>query len=140
MKMPCTALACVAFALALPAHGQDKACPKGEAQRAEKAIERVVNWQQLHKAFQDYAHCDQGAIDDLYTDTMLRLMVEWRNVEGLAGPVQSDAKYKAFIQRHLLSPMAKPDHPSLYSRAKASCPAGLEAFCAELAELVKPIQ
>ena len=129
-----------ALALALPALAQDRPCPKNEAQRAEKAIERVVNWQQLHKAFQDYGHCDQGAIDDLFTDTMLRLMVEWRNVEGLAGPMQSDPRYKTFIQRHLLSPMAKPDHPSVYSRAKASCPAGLEAFCAEVAELVKTVQ
>lgn len=129
----------VALAFAIPAHAQDKPCPKPDAAKAEKALDRVVNWQQLHQAYRDFRHCDRGPLDELFTDTMLRLMVEWRNVEGLADPVQKDPEYKAFIHRHLLSPMAKPDHPSVYSRAKASCPAGLEAFCAELAELVKPL-
>ena len=131
-------LAAGALALACGAQAQ-KPCSDAEAKKGEKAVERVVNWQQLHKAWQDFGHCDSGAMDDLFTDTVLRLMVEWRNVEGLAEPAQKDPKYKAFIHRHVLSPMAKPDHPSLYSRAKASCPAGLEAFCAELAELVKPL-
>lgn len=138
MKILRIALAALALA-ALPALAQEKACPTAEAAKADKALERVVNWQQLHKAWQDFGHCDSGALDDLFTDTVLRLMVEWRNVEGLAEPMQKDAKYKAFVHRHVLSPMAKPDHPSLYSRAKASCPAGLDAFCAELAELVKPL-
>src|SRR5690606_26562391 len=110
-----------------------------DAAKAEKAFDRVSTWQQLHEAFRDHGHCDQGALEDLHTDTLLRLMVEWRNVEGLAEAMQKDAKYKAFIYRHVLRPMAKPDHPALYSRAKKSCPAGLDSFCAELAELVKPL-
>lgn len=133
------ALAACALVLACGAQAQSRPCGDAEAKKAEQAVERVVNWQQLHKAWQDFGHCDSGALDDVFTDAVLRLMVEWRNVEGLAGPAQQDPKYKAFIHRHVLSPMARPDHPSLYSRAKASCPTGLEAFCAELAELVKPL-
>lgn len=126
-------------ALALGASAQPP-CPQADAAKAQKAIDRVNGWEDLYRAFRDFGHCDDGETGELFTDAMLRLMVDWRDVEGLAGPMQKDAKYKAFIERHLLSSMAKPDHPSVYSRAKADCPAGQEAFCAGLAELVKPIQ
>ena len=133
------ALIALVSCLALGAQAQDKPCSKSDAQKAQKALDHVASWPQLHKAFRDFGHCDSGDLDDAFTDTMLRLMVEWRDVEGLAGPMAKDPQYKAFIERHLLSPMAKPDHPSVYSRAKASCPPGLDAFCAEIAALVKPL-
>src|SRR5690606_13284695 len=104
--MKILAIALIALATALPAHSQDKPCSKSDAAKAEKALDRVSTWQQLHEAFRDYGHCDQGALEDLHTDTLLRLMVEWRNVEGLAEAMQKDAKYKAFIYRHVLRPMA----------------------------------
>lgn len=128
-------LACAAL-LALPVHAQE--CAKADAAKAEKAIDLVVNYQQLRKAFQDYGHCDAGPVDELFTDAILRLMVEWKNVEVLAWDVQQDAKYKAFLHRHLMSPAAKADRELVYSRAKMSCPLAQDAFCNELVELIKP--
>jgi hypothetical protein len=126
-----------AFALG-PAHAQDKPCTRADAANAEKAIERVVGWGQLHKAWQDYRHCDTGLNEELFTDAVLRLVVEWREVEVVAESMGRDAKYKEFIHRHIGGLTAMGDRPSIYSRAKASCPAKLEAFCAELAEVAKP--
>jgi hypothetical protein len=115
----------------------DKPCTKADAAAAEKSIDRVSTWPQLHKAWQDYRHCDKNSIEELYTDALLRLMVDWKNVEALAGTMEKDAQYKEFVYAHLRSPAAKDDLDAVYSRAKASCPKGQEAFCAELAEAAK---
>lgn len=121
---------------AMAGEAQDKPCTKPEIAAAEKAIDRVSTWPQLQKAFRDFQRCDSGNVADLYTETILRLAVEWKNVEAFATEMQNP-DFKAFVQRHLKSPAAKDDLDSVYSRAKASCPPKNEAFCAELAEFVK---
>jgi hypothetical protein len=124
-------IACAAFA-AVPALAQKECGPA-----AEKAVDRVVNYPLLYKAYKDYGHCTQGPVQDYFTDAILRLMVEWKDVDTVSADVQRDPEYRKFIHRHLQSPLAKEDRESIYSRAKSSCPLTQGPFCAELIEVVK---
>jgi len=137
MRMRSRIALALAFAT-LPslAWSQDKPCSKPESARAEKAVERTNTWAQLHKAWQDYHHCDSGNVSALYTEAFVRLLVEWKDVDAIAASM-SDAPFKAFMEKHLTDPAAKDDLESIYSRAKSSCPAKNEAFCAQLADFVK---
>lgn len=126
---------CIALAMPAAALAQG-ACSKADATKAEKAIERVATWPQMTKAWQDFNRCDAGQVDELYTETLIRLIVDWKNVDAFEAAMK-DAGFKAFVHKHLGSPAAKDDLNSVYSRAKASCPAGREAFCAELADFAK---
>lgn len=120
------------------AHAADKPCTKTDAANAEKAIDRVLGWPQLQKAWQDYKHCDTGAVADLYTDALMRLMTDWKGMDALASSMQKDAQYKEFLYAHIKSPAAKDDYAMVYSRARTGCPKDLDEFCAELADTVKP--
>lgn len=135
MRIATVALAGL-LAAALPAHAQ-KECSKAEAAAAEKAVDRVTTYATLSKAWKDYRHCDKGAVEEGFTDAILRLMVEWKNVEAVALDMR-DPEYKKFIHSHLQSEAAKEDRESIYSRAKGSCPLTQGAFCAELMEVVRP--
>ena len=128
-------IACAALAAA-PALAQ-KECSKSDSAAAEKAVDRVVNPQGLYKAFKDYGHCDKPPVEDVFTDAILRLMVEWKDADTLATDAQRDAAYKQFLFNHVKSPAAKDDRESIYSRAKSNCPMTQGAFCAELIEIAK---
>jgi hypothetical protein len=123
-------IACAAL-VAVPALAQDKSCGP-----AEKAVDKVVNYPGLYKAFKDYGHC-KGPVEEVFTDAILRLMVEWKDVDTVAADAQRDPEYKKFLHRHLQSPAAKDDRDSVHSRAKSSCPMTQGPFCAELIEVVK---
>lgn len=123
--------------LASPPAFAQKACSKADAANAEKAVERVVNWESLYKTYTDYQHCDSGTTGDSYTDAVLRLMVEWKHVDTVAAQTTKDGDYKAWLVKHLQSPLAKDDRESVYSRAKKDCPPKQDAFCSDLAEAVK---
>ena len=138
MKMRIALAACLAC-ISLGTLAQDKPCNKAEAGRAEKAVDRVGNFAQMQKAWKDYRHCDTGTVSDLFTETFVRLLVDWKDVDG-AQACTKDADFKAFMEKHLQDPAAKDDLQTIYSRAKASCPANHEAFCTELIELVKAAQ
>jgi len=129
---------CAALAFASAAVAADKPCTKADAAAAEKALDRVVSWGQLNTAWRDFRHCDKDAIGELYTDALLRLIVQWKDIETAAAAMQKDAQYRDFVYAHLKTPAAKDDLEAVYSRTKSNCPAGLEAFCAELAGVVKP--
>lgn len=118
---------------------QDKPCSPADARAAEKVVDRVVNWDHLYRAFQEYRHCDKGPVEEIFTEALLRCIVEWKNVEGLARPMEKDKDYRDFVFRHLGSPAAKPDLEAVYSRAKMSCPKGLDPFCEQIAAAVKPL-
>ena len=127
----------------LPVAHAQKACTPADAAKAEKAVDQVVGWQQLHKAWKDWKHCDTGNVADIYTDAILRLMVEWKNVD-LLGEGMKDPEYKSFIQAHLRSPAAKDDRGSIMSRVSQSCPKGHGALCKDieaglLDEPLKPV-
>ena len=126
------------FAFASFAHAADKSCSKADAASAEKAIDKVVTWQQLHKAYEDYRHCDaEPAVADVFTDALLRLAVAWKGVTQLATAMKSDAQYRDFVYAHLKSDAAKDDREALYSRAKKDCPAAQDAWCDEMAGTIK---
>ena len=124
----------------LAAHAQ-KTCSPADMQKAQKAVDLVLTWQGLNKAWKDWRHCDTADVADTFTDAMLRLMVDWKNVEVLAEGMK-DPEYNAFILKHLASPAAKDDLPMIRSRATQSCPKGQDAVCKQLAsvtEAAKPI-
>ncbi len=126
------ALAACAVAVAA-----DRPCSKADAAAAQKAIDRVEGWQQLEKAWRDYRHCDSGGVADYYTDALLRLIVDWKDVATLSELMGKDAQYRDFILEHLKSDAAKDDRPMVYSRARKDCPADLKAFCDEIAAATK---
>jgi hypothetical protein len=134
---PIVLLAALAFTAA--AGAADKPCTKADAANAAKSIDRVMTWPQLQKAWQDYRQCDSGEVGDTYTDALLRLAVDWKDVKLFADAMK-DPGFKEFVFTHLASPAAKDDRPAVYSRAKASCPGGLDTFCAEIAEATKPVK
>jgi hypothetical protein len=129
-------LLCCAALAAAPAFAQ-KTCSKAEAANVEKALDRVNSWPGLYKAYNDYRHCDRDNTADVFTDAILRLMVDWKNIDALAASVAKDPAYKTWMENHLLSPAAKDDLASVHSRAKTMCPASQAAYCADLASVTK---
>jgi hypothetical protein len=138
MRVARVLLGCLIAAGTFAVQAQDKPCTKADSAAAEKALDRVVTWTQLEKAWRDYRQCDTGNVDELFTDALMRMLVEWKSPEALADAMAKDPAYDAFVIKHVKSPAAKDDRESVYSRAKQSCPSKLGAFCDKLVEASKP--
>jgi hypothetical protein len=132
MKIAPLAFAAVAL-VSLPSLAQDKACSKADASKAEKAVDNVTSFAQLNKAWQDWRHCDSGAVAEVYNDAVFRLLVDWKGVDALASGMQSTPQYKEWVLARVKAGSAE-DRKAIFSRAKTGCPSKLDAFCGELAE------
>jgi len=138
MKIAQVVLALVA-ALATSAYAQ-KTCSAGDAAAAQKAVDKIVTWQNLEKAYRDYRHCDTGPVDDGFTDALMRLMVGWKNLDQVSGVMAKDEEFRKWVYKHLMSDAAKDDREDVYALAKKNCPAKQQAFCDDLATTVKPVK
>jgi hypothetical protein len=136
MKTIGCALAALVFA-ASGALAQGKACGPADAAAAEKALDAVVNWSLMSRAWKQFQHCDKGPTEEMFTDAFMRLAVEWKHVDELAAQYQGDPLFNDFVKKQMGNRAAREDVASIYSRARLSCPAKLEAFCAELLEAGK---
>jgi hypothetical protein len=136
MKSARVAIAVLVAGLACAAHAQNKPCTPADAKNAAKNVDLVMTWPQLQKAVKDYGHCDTGSIADVFTDTLMRLAVDWKHVDALAGAMKDD-QFRAFVATHLKSDAAADDRQAVYSRATMSCPKGQDEVCAELAGIIK---
>jgi len=99
-------LAVALLAAALGAAAQDKACPPADEKKAEAAIDRVVNWDLLYKSWQEYKQCDKGSVGEGFTEALMRLIVDWKQVDVLAKQVEANREYRDFVHRHIDSPAA----------------------------------
>ncbi len=124
------------FCAALGASAAEAPCTSRDAAAAQKAVDLVVTWDQLHQSWKTWSKCDSGPVGEQFTDALLRLMVDWKNVPALADAMK-DPGFHDFVFAHLKSEAAKPDRSSVYSRARSNCPAGYDAFCNEIAEATK---
>ena len=133
------ALLIASACLATAAHAQ-KSCSPADMQKAQKAADNVVTWQHLNKAWKDWRQCDTGEVAETFNDAILRLMIEWKNVEALAEGMK-DPEYESFLTSHLKTASAE-DVKDVRSRVTQSCPKGQDAVCKQLAaatEGAKPL-
>ncbi|QJR16567.1 hypothetical protein [Usitatibacter palustris] len=130
------------FAVALLASGANamaqKACSAGDEANASKAIDRIVSWAVLNATWKTYGHCDKGAVDDQFTEAVMRMMVDWKDAKQLAEAMKKDSEYSAFIFKHIKSPAAKDDLDDVHSRARTVCPKGYEDWCKTIADAAVP--
>jgi hypothetical protein len=123
----------------VPSWAQDKACSKSDAAKAEKAVDMVTDFRQLEKAWKDWKHCDEGNVGQVYDDTVMRLLVDWKDVKSLASSMQANADYGDWVLRRIKF-ATKEDRTAIFSRAKTGCPATLDAFCAKIADAAADIK
>jgi hypothetical protein len=131
------ALLVASLCVATAAHA---ACSPADMQKAQKAADMVVTWQHLNKAWKDYRQCDTGEVADTFTDAILRLMIEWKNVDVLAEGMK-DPEYARFLEAHIKAG-SPADVKDVRSRVTQSCPKGHDAVCKQIAaatEGEKPI-
>ena len=129
------ALAIAVITLAAGSALAQKTCSKADEAAAQKAIDRVSSWASLSSAWKSYKHCDKGEVGDAYTEALLRLIIDWKNIEQLATAMK-DPDYDDFVITHLRSPSAKADADDVYARAKTKCPKELASWCSGIASAV----
>jgi hypothetical protein len=116
-------------------------CTQAEAKTAEEGADSMANWSQLHKAFTRFKFCDDGAIAEGYSDSVVRLLIEqWRDVSDLQKTFDADQGFEVFVLRHVDELMSPTELTHIQSNATNSCPSGAHKFCQKIIDRVGAVR
>jgi hypothetical protein len=99
MRIPLLLLvACLASPLVTFA----KDCTSEEGMAAEDIAARLTDWKQIYSAFERFSHCDDGAIAEGFTDSVVRLLAtHWETLPQVASLENNPPAFRTFILRHI---------------------------------------
>jgi len=119
-------------------------CSPDNAVQAEEESDSLASWDALYDSFKKYASCDDAAIAEGYSDTVVRLLVhKWGTFSRLVEITASDREFREFVLRHLNELMSPAQARKIYKNTRMRCPASGAELCHQiqrrLEELPVPI-
>lgn len=117
------------------ARADTRACSQQEAIAAEEGSNRIGNWSQLYKAYQKYAHCDDGAISEGYTYSVTDLLVnQWDRFPKFVELVDKSSGFGDFVISHINETMSLSEVNKVIVNATTKCPRQAALQCARVHE------
>lgn len=110
-----------------------RVCTQQEAQEAESVAATAKSWRQLHRQFQHYAHCDDGAIAEGFSESVSILLAEhWKNIGQLEAILKSDLAFRKFVIKHIDDTVPADRLEHIAKNADERCRQNLKKLCRDI--------
>jgi hypothetical protein len=115
--------------------GQQHPCTEADGKHALDEADSLRTWDALYKSYRSYRACDDGAIAEGYSESVVRILADhWNTLPQLDMLGKRDAKFRRFVIRHVDATLNTDDVVLVKREAKTACPAGLSNLCIDLAK------
>jgi hypothetical protein len=123
------------------AGGGEKECSQREAQLADQGVDRLRSWADLHQAFKQFGHCDDGVITEGWSDWVVeRLANQWKTLPHLNALVSADPGFGDFVIRHIDGTAIWTSAQTAERNAKGRCPKQAAVLCSRIVERVEGLR
>jgi hypothetical protein len=123
----------VAIFCSSTARGDTRVCTAEEAQKAEAVSAVGRSWKQLHREFEQYAHCDDGAIAEGFSESITLLLADhWETMRQIEPMIASDPAFRKFIIRHIDETVPADRLQRIARNASKQCPRNLMSICQDI--------
>src|SRR5262252_3487274 len=103
--------------------------------RALQAVDQIADWNELYDQFKQYAHCEDGALDEGWSDVVVRLLTkDWKTASVLSRLATADTKFSDFVLQHVDELMSPDEARTIVVNARTKCPRNADKLCHALAE------
>lgn len=124
------AVALLVLVATAAAAGQKRVCTREEAIQAEEESDRLIDWSAVYRSFARFAHCDNGAIWEGYSDSIARLLaLHWERLEDLRRLAAADRRFERFVLRHIDGLMTMEQQKLILENARLRCPSNAKRLC-----------
>ena len=110
-----------------------KECTREEAMAAEDIAARLPDWKQIYGAFERFAHCDDGAIAEGFTESVVHLLAtHWETLPQVASFENKNAAFRNFVLRHINDTADTSELKRVARLARTQCPRGHGMLCSAI--------
>jgi len=112
-----------------------KECTREEAMAAEDIAARLTDWKQIYGAFESFSHCDDGAIAEGFTDSVVRLLAtHWEALPQVASYESKNPAFRTFVLLHINDTADTSDIKRIARLARTQCPKGQGQLCSSISQ------
>jgi hypothetical protein len=125
----------VGIVFACPVYGQRRSCSASEERQAEKEIDALKTWGRIYRSYERFAHCDDGAVAEGYSDAVGKLLANgWRQFPDLVKLSKADNNFETFVVKHVDESLPGDILQGISKNARSACPADAKGLCARIAD------
>ena len=126
-------VALILFSVQQIAFSQRPSCTSSESAQAEKQADTLRSWDALYRSYRQFAHCDDGAIAEGYSESVARILVDhWDTLPRLAALSKRNRGFQRFVVRHVDATLNTDDLNHIRTNATHRCPAAQRDLCKQL--------
>jgi hypothetical protein len=112
-----------------------KECAREEAMAAEDSAARLTDWKQIYGAFERFSHCDDGAIAEGFTESVVHLLAtHWETLPQVASFESRNAAFRNFVLRHINDTADTSELKRIARLARTQCPSGHSVLCSAISQ------
>jgi hypothetical protein len=112
-------------------------CTREDAMAAETEAATLKTWGAVHSSYMKYKHCDDGAIGEGYSWSVMKLLTEyWKSIHELE-PFWKESGFRAFLIRHIDETYSKEEANMVVENTTRKCPPHVAHICQELNKAVQ---
>lgn len=119
------------------AAAEERPCSREEAMAAEVEAATLKTWSAVDNAYKKYKHCDDGAIAEGYSWSVMKLLTDqWKTILELQ-PYWKESGFRAFVIRHIDETYSKEEANAVTENTMKKCPPHISHICEELRNAVQ---
>jgi len=105
---------------------------------AEDSVSALKNWDDIYRSFKRFRHCDDGAIGEGYSDSVVWLLADrWSELKTLIRLTSSDKEFRSFVLRHIDATTDKSAIEKVIANTSKHCPESAKSSCSMIEEKAK---
>lgn len=109
-------------------------CTNMEAYAAETVTGYLDSWENVKKAYEQFRHCDDGAIAEGFDEAISLLWEnQWDKLPEMLKYTSENKGFKVFIYKRIWSETVPEERwQTILKKSQMECPKGGEEFCSEI--------
>ena len=117
---------------------QEHICTISEAKEAESTVLLLNNWHDIYKSFKRFRHCDDGAIAEGYSASIMQMLAHrWDQCDMLFNFVSEDKDFYVFVFRHINACVDKSEIEMIINNSSKKCPKTASKICSAIERAAK---
>lgn len=109
---------------------ETRTCTTKDSIEAEEQDSNLKNWDGMYKSYKRFKQCDDGAVAELYSDAIAKLLTEdWKSIGELDRLISKDKNFGVFVIHHVDELMTFDQAQKMYENVRSRCPETVKKLC-----------
>mgnify|MGYP003299501834 CR=1 FL=1 len=108
-------------------------CSRVDAEAAGNIAATLSSWQSIYAAYERYGRCDDGAIAEGFTESVVHLLAtNWASLSAAQKLIAKSPSFRSFVISHVDATADSDEIAKVAALASTQCPLSAASLCKDI--------